>query len=457
MASRVPLSSLSNGTILQPGGQVPAVGATAYVYSHGTTTQVAVYTSEAAGTTLTQPLTADSNGQLPGWVTAEQRLDIVATFNGVTANPAVEDPVAASDVTSAVTIVSAGNLGATYTPTFSTSEDTWFKGTLTANLTITITGMSAGQKGRFILTQGTGSYTVTITNGVTSWVIAVPLSSGAVFEIEVSSDGSNLYVIPPNPSTTVLTTTNPAGASGTYTIPGGANILAIECLGGGGGSAGGTSASSAVAQAGSAAGGLAVPSRQIVTVAGLTSLSYTLGAAGTAGTGGAAGGNAGGNGGDGGTTSVAGTGISVKSIGGAHGNAPTINATANTATVIWGGTALNHPTIGNGQVGTGGIGGGATVPNGGVGSPPIYLAPGAGGGGGSSTTTLGGLGGGAGAVDQGGAGGVAGGSGTTAGGNGANATAPGASGGAGGAGANGGPGGNAGTSMPGMIVITVVG
>lgn len=47
-ASRVPLSSLANGTIwaLTDGLLTPAAGATAFVYEHGTTTQVTVYAAE---------------------------------------------------------------------------------------------------------------------------------------------------------------------------------------------------------------------------------------------------------------------------------------------------------------------------------------------------------------------------------------------------------------------------
>lgn len=85
-ASRVPLSSLANGTIwaLTDGLLTPAAGATAFVYEHGTTTQVTVYAAETGGTTLTQPLTSGATGQLPGYALAEQDLDVVYTFEGKT-------------------------------------------------------------------------------------------------------------------------------------------------------------------------------------------------------------------------------------------------------------------------------------------------------------------------------------------------------------------------------------
>jgi hypothetical protein len=96
--SRVPISSLPNGSILIAGTYNPAIGATAYVYKHGTTTQVTVYAAETGASTLTQPLTSDSNGQLPGYVLAEEDLDIVATYLGHTAGPAEVVALRAQDL-----------------------------------------------------------------------------------------------------------------------------------------------------------------------------------------------------------------------------------------------------------------------------------------------------------------------------------------------------------------------
>jgi hypothetical protein len=87
--SRIELASLSEGLILTNTKSTfgPAIGATAYVYEHGTSTPVSVYGSEVGGGTLSQPLTASSQGLLPGWVEEGQRLDVVATYGGVTAPP----------------------------------------------------------------------------------------------------------------------------------------------------------------------------------------------------------------------------------------------------------------------------------------------------------------------------------------------------------------------------------
>ena len=76
--SRVKISSLANGSVVYSTG-APAPGVQASVYQHGTGTPVTVYADEASGTTLPQPLTADLNGQLPGWVTANQVSDIVVS------------------------------------------------------------------------------------------------------------------------------------------------------------------------------------------------------------------------------------------------------------------------------------------------------------------------------------------------------------------------------------------
>lgn len=96
--SRVPLSSLPNGTILISGSYTPAVGATAYVYEHGTTKQVVIYAAEVGSSTLTQPLAAGTSGQLPGYILAEQDIDVVATYSGHTAEPAEGVALRAEDL-----------------------------------------------------------------------------------------------------------------------------------------------------------------------------------------------------------------------------------------------------------------------------------------------------------------------------------------------------------------------
>ena len=61
-AARIQLTSMAEGTVLIAGTNRPAVGATAYIYQHLTTTQVSVYASETSGSVLSQPLVADSTG-----------------------------------------------------------------------------------------------------------------------------------------------------------------------------------------------------------------------------------------------------------------------------------------------------------------------------------------------------------------------------------------------------------
>lgn len=92
--ARVQLSSIPIGTIW--GKQLDAsvklmVGVTAHVYGHGTTVHVPVYAGETGSTQLPQPVTADSNGQLPGWCDGPQKIDIVAVNGGVSTPPAEYD------------------------------------------------------------------------------------------------------------------------------------------------------------------------------------------------------------------------------------------------------------------------------------------------------------------------------------------------------------------------------
>jgi hypothetical protein len=344
-------------------------------------------------------------------------------------------------------VVAQGNLGASYTLNTGSipGQSVMLTGTLNANCTITVSGIAAGTSALFLLTQdATGGRTLSISNGVTSQPVAIPSAANAQTEVWLySPDGTTLYIQGPNPNVAIITTTN-----ATWPIPPGATHLEIICIGGYGGGAGGGSPSSAINQAGGSGGGLPVPSTQIVAVGSNTTLNVTIGAGGTAGAGGAAGGNPGGAGGNGGTTTVTGTGISVKSIGGFHGVPSLASSTANAQVGAWGAAATGGPTQSFASVGTGGISGGS-------GSPPIDRVGGGGGGGGPATATLGGGGGGAGAIDAAGAAGTSGASGTAAGVAGGTAVANGAGGGGGG-GANGGAGGAGGAGAPGLVIVKVV-
>lgn len=52
-----------------------------YVYARGTTTQITVYTDATLTSTLSQPLTTNSNGQVPGYIAAEQQIDVYDVAN----------------------------------------------------------------------------------------------------------------------------------------------------------------------------------------------------------------------------------------------------------------------------------------------------------------------------------------------------------------------------------------
>lgn len=87
--ARIQLASLPAGTVLTAGTFTPASGATAFIYTHdpnstawggaNTPVQVTVFSTETGAGTLTQPVTANANGQFPGWVTSAQALDVLAT------------------------------------------------------------------------------------------------------------------------------------------------------------------------------------------------------------------------------------------------------------------------------------------------------------------------------------------------------------------------------------------
>lgn len=87
--SRIELAATDDGLILtaNKGLLAAAIGATAHVYKHGTTTPVTVYAAAEGGSTLSQPLAVNAEGLLPGWVSREQELDVVASFKGITAAP----------------------------------------------------------------------------------------------------------------------------------------------------------------------------------------------------------------------------------------------------------------------------------------------------------------------------------------------------------------------------------
>jgi hypothetical protein len=62
----VPLVSSANPT----GAQIlaPAAGEVAYIYTHGTTTQIDLWSAESGGSIIDQPVTSGAEGNVPGWI-----------------------------------------------------------------------------------------------------------------------------------------------------------------------------------------------------------------------------------------------------------------------------------------------------------------------------------------------------------------------------------------------------
>lgn len=92
------MSSLASGVEwLQLSSGLLQAGATrsVYVYMRGTTTQVQVYSNQGLTTTLGQPLTTDSGGNVPGYVAAEQAIDF---FDALTSKRAQAEPLSVGDL-----------------------------------------------------------------------------------------------------------------------------------------------------------------------------------------------------------------------------------------------------------------------------------------------------------------------------------------------------------------------
>jgi hypothetical protein len=128
------------------------------------------------GTTARAIVTSD---QLSANITAKMFTDIESVLNTVTSLP---------------TVISGGNLGSTYTLALAGAKETWLTGTLTANLTITVTGLTAGAKIRINLTQP-ASWTLSIDDGSGAVSVPIPITatSGIVI-IGSSPNGTDLYV-----------------------------------------------------------------------------------------------------------------------------------------------------------------------------------------------------------------------------------------------------------------------
>jgi hypothetical protein len=121
-----------------------------------------------------------------------------ATHSALLATDANGDLV--SGVASASVVAAAqatpGNLGANYALNLSGSRQQMVRGTLNANLTITVSPIAAGYLALFTLVQDTtGSRTLTVSDGTNSAPVAIPSSPGTTVQVLISStDGTNVDV-----------------------------------------------------------------------------------------------------------------------------------------------------------------------------------------------------------------------------------------------------------------------
>lgn len=93
-------------------------------------------------------------------------------------------------------VVAGGNLGATPSlAMLSSDRDVWLTGTLTANATLTITGLLAAQSVRLLFAQdATGGRTLSITVGGSTAAVSFPAAANAAAIVDCLYDGTDLYV-----------------------------------------------------------------------------------------------------------------------------------------------------------------------------------------------------------------------------------------------------------------------
>lgn len=93
-------------------------------------------------------------------------------------------------------VVQAGNMGATPTLAMAASDEAVsYVGKLTANATLTITGLAAGQSVRLLLTQdATGGRTLSITAAGSTASVPVNSTANAASVVTGYYDGTDLYV-----------------------------------------------------------------------------------------------------------------------------------------------------------------------------------------------------------------------------------------------------------------------
>ena len=258
--------------------------------------------------------------------------------------------VGATGPAGTATDLAGGNLGSAYTVSLG-GLFTQVTGTLTANCTVTITGMQAGYQAVLLLKQDSvGGHTLNVSDGTTSSVVNIPTTAGAGFDVLLwCADGSTLYVQP----APLMGSAGPAGATGA-TGPSGA---------GGVGATGATGVTGASGVQG--ASGVAGPSGA-VGASGASGAGAT-GATGPVGATGASGSAAGVTGASGAAGATGATGAS-----GAAGSAGATGATgpSGAASTIAGPTGLTGATGPSGSAGSSGTAGsaGATGPSGATGA-----------------------------------------------------------------------------------------
>jgi hypothetical protein len=109
-----------------------------------------------------------------------------------------------------------GALGAAYTWALASAADATLLGTLTANCTITITGLTAGARGFLAVKQngsgGSSGWTLTISAGASS--AAVPVNATGATLMWIETDGTNVDVGLVGPASSAG-----GGGGSTYTLP----------------------------------------------------------------------------------------------------------------------------------------------------------------------------------------------------------------------------------------------
>jgi hypothetical protein len=131
---------------------------------------------------------AEGGGSLPDGGTDGQ---VLTKQSGTDGDADWEDATGGSSL---ATVTAGGNLGATETLTLAATEQ-WLTGTLDQDCTVTVAGLSTGRRGKLLLRQdATGGWTLTITDGSTSTLVTIPTEALAACQVDLSTDGTDLYI-----------------------------------------------------------------------------------------------------------------------------------------------------------------------------------------------------------------------------------------------------------------------